>query len=504
MKFKISMMLLGALALTFTSCKKSFEEINTDPNNPSLEQLTPKLVFPAAVVSTAGRIGGDLAIVGGFWAQYYTQGTTASQYKNVDQFNLTRTFGNTNRGVAWIELFAGALNDYHYIINRSRELKDWNYHLMGTVMKAFTYQVLVDLYDKVPYTEAFQGAANLQPHFDDGYTVYKGLLAEIDTALSKNFAASTNTVPAEADFVFPAPGAQWSIQPWIEFANTLKLKMYLRMVYAKPQEAEAGIKKMYTEGAKFLDQDASLDIYEDAENKRNPFFTYGFEQTTSDNIRASRTFLTWLQLNGDPRLDDYFAKKANSTTDYLGINQGDFENTSVELQGASKAIVNPTDPVDFITVAESYFLQAEATERFYGGAGAKALYDAGVTAAFAYYGEDATPFIDAGGKYEYPSAGTFEQKLEAIIVQKWASFPKSHSLEGFFERNRTGYPKTSPVYSSDPSYATTYAGQFVYPKEGVTNGVFATRLIWPELETAKNANAPADEPITKPVWWDVH
>src|SRR5215216_419074 len=210
MKFKISMMLMGAMALTLTSCKKDFEEVNTDPNNPTLEQLTPKLVFPAAVVSTAGRIGGDLAIVGGFWAQYYTQGTTASQYKNVDQFNLTRTFGNTNLGVAWIELFAGALNDYHYVINRSKDLKDWNYYLMGTVMKAFTYQVLVDLYDKVPYTEAFQGAANLQPHFDDGYTVYKGLLAEIDTALSKNFAASTNTVPGQADFVFPETGANWT------------------------------------------------------------------------------------------------------------------------------------------------------------------------------------------------------------------------------------------------------------------------------------------------------
>ena len=501
MKLKIGLMLLGAIALTITSCKKDFEELNTDPNNPSLDQLTPKLVFPAAVLSTAGRIGGDLAIVGGFWAQYYTQGTTASQYKNVDAFNLTNTFGNTNLGVAWIELFSGALNDYHFVINKSKEQKDWNYYLMGTVMKAYTYQVLVDLYDKVPYTEASQGAANLEPHFDDGYTVYKGLLAEIDTALSKDFNASSNTIPGTADFVFPAAGASWSITPWIQFANTLKLKMYLRMVYAKPAEAEAGIKKLYADGANFLDIDASVHVYQDAADKRNPFYTYGFEQTPSDNIRASVTFLSWLQANNDPRIDNYFTKKANSTTAYLGINQGDFENSSLDLQGASKAIVLPTDPVDFITKAESHFLQAEALERFFGGTGAKAQYDAGVTAAFAYYGENAAPFIATGGKYAYPSGGTFEQKLEAIITQKWASFPKSHALEGFFERNRTGYPKTSPVYSTDPSYVP---GQFVYPKEGVTNGVFATRLIFPELETSKNSNAPPDEPLTKPVWWDVH
>lgn len=500
MKFKIGMMLMGAITLTLSSCKKNFEEVNTDPNNPTLEQLNPKLVFPAAAISTAGRIGGDLAILGGFWSQYYTQGTTASQYKNVDAFNLTRTFGNTNRGVAWIELFGGALNDYHYIINRSKESGDWNYYLMGTVMKAYTYQVLVDLYDQVPYTEAFQGAANLEPRFDDGYSVYQGLLAEIDTALSKNFTASSNIIAGRADFVFPEDGAQWSIEPWIQFANTLKLKMYLRMVYAKPQEAEAGIKKLYADGAEFLDMNAAVAIYEDAADKRNPFYTYGFVETTSDNIRASRTFLSWLETNGDPRLDDYFLLKANSATAYLGINQGDFENTSVELQGASKAIVNPADPVDFITAAESHFLQAEALERFFGGAGAKEQYDAGVTAAFAYYDENAASFIAPAGNYAYP-AGSFEAKLEAIIVQKWAASPKSHALEGFFEKNRTGYPQTSSVYSTDPSYIS---GHFVYPKEGVTNGVFATRLIWPELETAKNSNAPPDEPLTKPVWWDVH
>jgi hypothetical protein len=86
MKFKITLMLFGLVVLGITSCKKEFDlDINDDPNNPNLEQLTPKLVFPAAVVSSASRIGGDLSIVGSIWAQYYTQGTTAGQYKNRSQ-----------------------------------------------------------------------------------------------------------------------------------------------------------------------------------------------------------------------------------------------------------------------------------------------------------------------------------------------------------------------------------------------------------------------------------
>jgi hypothetical protein len=494
MRLRIFSLLLGVAVLATTSCKKELD-INTDPNNPTLEQLTPKLVFPAGVASAAGRVGGDLSIVGNIWSQFYTQGTAANQYKDIDAFNLTGSFGNTNRGVAWYELFNGALNDLQFVINKAKAANDWSYLLAGTVMKAWTYQNLVDLYDQVPYTEAFKGLENLQPKFDSGYAVYKGLLAELDTALSKDFTAKTVS-PLKPELVFQ----QEEIDPWIEFANTLKLKMYLRMVYARPQEAEAGIRALYNSNARFLDRNAWLDIFEDAENKRNPLYTYAFKETSSSNLKASVTFLSWLQANNDPRLDDYFAEAG--TGGYLGINQGDFSNTNPAFNSASNAIVNPDDPVDFISLAESHFLQAEALERFFNGTGAKAHYDAGVTEAFKRYAEDAEPFIKSGGKYAYPTGATFEPKLEAIIVQKWASMPKSHALEAYFEHNRTGYPRTSAVYSTSANYIP---GRFVYPKEGVTGGLFAKRLLFPDIETSKNANAPkaSANPITKKVWWDV-
>src|SRR3954469_10711636 len=154
MRLKIITVCVGFIALAITACKKQLD-INTDPNNPSLEQLTPKLVFPIGVADAAGRIGGHLAILGGIWAQYYTQGTTANQYKDIDSYNVTKTFGSTNRGVDWVELYSGSLNDLTFVINKSRDQQDWNYYLMGTVMRAYTLQVLADLYDKIPYTEAF-------------------------------------------------------------------------------------------------------------------------------------------------------------------------------------------------------------------------------------------------------------------------------------------------------------------------------------------------------------
>ncbi len=485
---------ISAAVMMFLSCDKALD-INTDPNNPALGQGTPKLVFPSAVASTVGRIGADYAILGGIWSQYWTQNTTSNQYKSIDAFDLSKT----DFGGSWQELFSGSLNDLYFVKTKAQQNQDWNFNLMATVVKAYTYQVLVDLYDQVPYTEAFNGAANVQPKFDDGYTVYKGLLTEIDSALAKNFTASTNTRGGNADLIFPKADADWTITNWIKFANTLKLKMYLRMVYAKPAEAEAGIKALYAAGANFLNVDASVAIFQDQPDKSNPLYEYNIRKLNTDaNLKASRTFLTWLQANADTRLPFYFQPTTGSSTTYTGINQGDYLNPDPSFNITSKANIRAVDPVDLISLSESNFLQAEALERFFSGA--KAKYDAGVSASFSRYGLNSAAFTASTGAYVYPAAGTFEQKLEAIIVQKWASMPTAHALEAYFEHNRTGYPRTSPVYSTDASYIP---GQFVYPKNGVTTGKFAKRLILPDVERSKNSNSPAEKALTDKVWWDV-
>jgi len=153
----------------------------------------------------------------------------------------------------------------------------------------------------------------------------------------------------------------------------------------------------------------------------------------------------------------------------------------------------------FLSAAESYFLQAEARERYFSGDGAKALYDNGVIAAFTDLGENGAPFIAAGGDYAYPS-GTTDQNIEAIITQKWASFAYGvHFIEGWFDRNRLTLPKSSPVYSTDPSYIP---GQFVVSKNSVLPpGKYPKRFVFPDLEISTNPNTPAQVPITTPVWW---
>jgi hypothetical protein len=503
LSFKNSVLITGVIAgLSFgVGCKKALD-INVSPNNPRGDQGTPKLVFPAAVMGTTARVGGDLAILGAIWGQYGTQSALSSQYRQLDSYNVD---GSQING-PYTGMFSSGLKNYQFIIDKAKETGDWNFYLMATVMKAYTLGILVDLYDKVPYTEAFQGAANLEPKFDDGQAIYTALIKEIDTALVKDFSATSATSPGKFDLLFPGTGAtdvdmelEWlsstKINRWKEFANTLKLKFYLRMVNKNAAAAQAGIQKLYTDGAPFLTIDAGITGFTDVAGKDNPMFEQNIRQlNTPDNIRASVTLVSFLQDKGDSRINYYYG-----TATPGAIHQGDFLSTNPAYGSATRLVQRPTDPVIFISAAESYLMQAEARERYFAGAGAKALYDQGVTTSFTNMGATGAATLLAGA-YAYPVAGTLAQKIEAISVQKWLSFGYGvHFIEGFFEKQRTGYPATSPVYSTSGSYVP---GQFVISNNSVlAAGLLPRRLVFPDVEKNRNSNTPAIVPIQTGVWW---
>ncbi len=478
--FLLSLLLMGV------SCKNQLD-INNNPNVPTLAQGTPKLVFPAAVLATVGKVGGDLTILGGIWSQYYTQSALSNQYKYIDAYDVKSTDFNDS----WNILYTNGLKNYKFVTDNAKQTGDWTYFLMGTVMTAYTTAILVDLYDKIPYSEAFNGTGNLSPKFDDGYTIYKDLLARIDTALSKDFTVSTNTLPGTSDMIFGGDVAKWKA-----FANTLKLKLYLRMINAKPSEAQTGVMAIINSKVPLLTTDASVTNFTNVLGKDNPFYEQNIRQlNTTDNIRASKTFASWLSGNADPRAVTFFGAAIP-----VSVNQGDYNGTDATYQSAKVFVQKPTDPVIFISKAESYFLQAEADVRYFGGTNAQALYDQGVLAAFAATGNNGASFIAPTGAYAFPNTGTQEQKIEAIIVQKWASFPYGcHAIEGFFEKNRTGYPRTSAVYSTSASYVP---GQLVVAINSViASGQMPKRLVYPYDETSRNSNAPALVPIATAVWW---
>lgn len=486
--------LLTAVILFNSGCSKDWLDVNTDPNNASSASV--ELVFPAGVVSIASQTGDYYNLVGGFWSQYWSQSNAANQYKHIDQYQIQS--GDFNS--MWREMYAGAMSDLNYVIQTAEAEENWSFYMMATVSQAYAFSFMVDFFDEIPYSEAFQGNSdnpNFSPKFEAGHDIYVDLIARMDDAMSKTF-NDLSAAEQASDFLFGG-----DMDQWVRFANTLKLKMYLRMAYSHPAEAEAGVKALYTAGAEFLSSDAGLDIFIDAENKDNPLYASNVRKlNVGTNLRMSATIFRYFEANADPRLQYHISGGT------VPMPQGGFNIPSTELDPPTVAVFaqRATDPVYFISEVESYLLQAEAIERGWGSGDAKALYDAAISAEFArkgLAGQEAT-LIGAGGVYEYPSGGTFDEKLEAIIMAKWAAFAGSQCAEAFFETNRTGYPKVSPVPSwENGGYNSAYVGgMLTYSLEGTTSGVFPARLIYPQDEVNLNVNFPGQTKITDKVWWD--
>ncbi len=477
----------------FVSCDEDLD-INADPTSPGA--INTGLALTSAQASLVTVTGGELTNLGGFWAQYHTQSPSASQYENMDQYNLNTGYADR----LWTELYAECLTDLQFVIDESNASGDTGSALIAQILKAYTFQLLVDLFDAVPYTEALQGSLNITPAPTPGDEIYADLLVKIDEAVAAYEANPSEPAVGQQDIIFAS-----NIDSWIQFANTLKLKIHLRMAYTA-QANPAAVNALLAEN-NFLTTNAIFDNFVSSTGKRNPFFEVQLAQTGLGDINnvASNTLHNFYTENSDPRLEGVF--RANQAGNYVSIVQGsgnDFNDTAVSY---SRPNVGPTTPVFLISESESYFLQAEALVRYAGGAGAKEMYDMAVTASFAtyeiYFGlaggtAAAAAFIAPGGAYEYTPAGDTEATVRQIMIQKWAALPYVNNIEAYIEATRTKFPEVVPEGTENHAI-----GNRIPSRISVLSGTqIPSILFYPDDETNRNPNITQRSSLTENVWWD--
>lgn len=472
--------------ILITSCEGKLD-INDNPNTPV--NVDKSFVLTAAQGSLATGMGGQLANLGGFLAQYHTQPPSASQYLNIDTYNMNIDFSDR----LWNELWAGCLNDLNYVLEKSDEEGDTGSYLIASLNRAYTFQVLTDMYGDVPFSEALLGSANITPNVDFGGDIYLGLIEEIDAALSKYNNNPVDSTVGAQDAIYDA-----NMDDWVKFANTLKLKLYMRMSYTSQANASA-VNALLAEN-NFISSDASFALYEDAENKANPFYDVQIDRLGDVNNIASNSLLQFLEANADPREAAIY--RTNSGGIFRGIDQGDRGNYTTEVASDfSRPNVTATTPVYLLTVSESNFLQAEALIRYSGGAGAQAKYDAGVASSFLTYGLDAglaAALTGTGGAYEYMVSSDIETAVRQVMIQKWVSLAYVNNIEGFFESNRTQYPETVTLNNED----YTIGNLVVSVGSVLTGDQTPNTIFYPDTETSKNPNITQKTSITEKVWWD--
>ena len=466
MKKYISTALL-ALTLVATGCR-DWLDINDNPNYVSEAEMSDLL--PAAQLLTASKVGYDLGLVGNFWSQYVVQCNETNQYNNIMDYNLA--VSESLFSSIWSYSYSRILPSLKSILSKSAATENSsNFELEAKTLAAYDIYLLTSLFDKVALTEgSFSDAPALEPKFNSGEEVQAALIKmleevrELDAKQVKADEEGNST--AGCDMILGG-----DMEAWLQFANTLYLKVLMRDFSANKSKIEALLSE-----DNFLASDVKFAQFVNQADKSNPLYESDRRQlNTTENIRCCTDILNILD-PADPRLE-YF---------YEGGAAGAAYGTKGKQKETSRLAIEATDPVYFGTAAEALFLKAEAYARLGDAAKAKTSYDAAVEESFSRCGESdaAGAYLGEGGAYSFKSGST-EDMVHQIINQKWASNVRCMPIESWFDINRTGYPKRG-------TDITLYTGVLEAP---------ACRYLYPESSALYNRNSPEVEPLTAPMWW---
>ncbi|MBL7699107.1 MAG: SusD/RagB family nutrient-binding outer membrane lipoprotein [Chitinophagaceae bacterium] len=480
---RFSIIFFIAVVVTFSSCRK-FLDVNENPNLP--QEGSPELLLPYSQAAIGNVLGSDLAIYGGIWGQYWTQNPFSSQYRGLEQYSVSTTsFDRT-----WRRLYSDALEDLQVIQNLAANEEEFSqYAAISYILKAYTFQVATDGFGDIPLAEALNPDIT-SPAYTPQEQVYDTIISYLDTGISMIDVESTNA-PGNDDLLFGG-----DMRQWIKFANTLKLRVFLRQSEVAPDKAMAGIAEL--SGAEFLDEDAQIN-YSTTGGNQNPLFEEMLGLGRVQNFAASETITKFLTDNNDPRADVFFERYQTDEQDsIIGIPQGSYRTTNEVFSIPSTAVgasgnedQSAQAPVKFISAAESYFLQAEAVVRGWltSDATATELFEQGITSSFESYevpGVDV--FLENSPAAQFPAGK--EQQIRAIILQKWVAMTGNQGFEAWTEWRRTGYPDFFTVSEA------TSLGDDRMP----------ARLLYPASEVTRNINFeefPGLKQVYEPVWWDV-
>lgn len=474
MKYLNKIMCLALVFATLVSCE-DYLDVNQDPNNPVLDQVTPDLMLAASQKTTGdifgvtmNRLGNTMA---GAWGGNVLQ--FADPFGAEFRFDITSTFYS---GI-WDNMYVRTSN-YTNIINYAGG--NYNDHkAIAKILRAFYFQYLVDLYGgDIPYFGKHQYTNLLQVPYDDDALIYADLLEEVNEAITMIDNSADAVVVGTEDIIYGGDMSQWR-----KFANTLKLRLIVRQSNTiSTADASAALAGLTT--GDFIgngDVAAMNPGYAPENDRTNAFynnFGYSADGVTQRNnfIVASDYAMDMVTTMGgmvDPRRDEMF--RTNNGGGYTGIAQGEILGNLTPAEagnGFSKlgsgygvdapTEANATKSMPLFTEAESFFLQAEAITRGYMTGDAQVAFNNGVQASFTQLGSGSAAAYQGSisGIAGFGYTGSADQLIEAIISQKWIALHSINGAEMWIEMNRTGYPN-APLPVNQPS--TQRAVKLLYP-----------------------------------------
>jgi hypothetical protein len=509
MKLRKFLIIPACLLFALFSCQKDWLDVNTNPN--ALPSSTPDYTFAAGANRIAATLGANE--LGEYWSGHWTQSGT---------YILTATYFKyefTNINFDFWSGYYDIQQDLDYAIKGATGTLTF-FGGAARVLKAYTYQMMVDMYGNIPYTDALKGSNSLAPKFDDQKAIYEDLIKVLDTAITILKANPLNPPNAGSEIVFgrTSGAAAAAATKWIQFANSLKLRILMRQSRMTGRDAYiiAEINKAAATTEGFLP--VGLDVtsnpgYVASAGKLNPFYeNWGYNSAGGSQSNGRYPRPTAFLFNTLKAANDTFRMKRFAypnggqgaapeiISNYTGVPFGD---VGAAYLAQSTSYIGPSQiqsgdfarPMILMTNAELQFLLAEAKQRYPGVTlplTAQAYYEQGVKESFrltgataAYGAATATTLLTSGIDLSDWTASP--DKLKAIWMQKWLALTNYSGLESWCEYRKNNFPVTPP--SAATATNAPRPVRLFYPSgEVASNGenvkaqgtidVFATRLFW--------------------------
>ncbi|WP_299534508.1 SusD/RagB family nutrient-binding outer membrane lipoprotein [Ulvibacterium sp.] len=517
-------LVLGGFLL---SCTDDFTELNTDPKNFTVDAVTaaeyPLFVKRALYTPNFmpfNRARGPFQLFHSLFSDVYANyfATTAPNFDS-DQFVLVGGWLNG----AYRYFYTRAAPNIKAAEDIAAEQGFDLENAMMKVWRVYAYHRITDYWGPIPYSNF--GNFENEVAYDSQQDIYNDFftsLAEALTVLQAN-AGGTSFLGGN-DVVFSG-----DVDKWIKFANTLRLRLAMRVKYVDPALSQSNAEAAIAGGVMTSNDDNAL-IQTDL-NFTNSYTTI----TQWGEFRMSGDMESVLKGYQDPRVATYYAPAAtpDATDDpagvdfpYEGMRNGQtaeskattpFNDLASNMAGPYTLGGDPGPAWIVMAASEAYFLRAEAAlEGWAAGGSAEDLYNQGITQSHLQHGYDGTNLsgddyvtstltpaaIDGSNPavstvpVAYNAAGSAEEQLEQIITQKWiALWPDSE--EAYAERRRTGYPILyDRLNTLNPNIAVdelprrmTYVATEIADNTAEVNAAIDNLLGGPDLGTTK-------------LWWD--
>jgi hypothetical protein len=507
--------LFAIIILFLTGCTKNFEKYNTDPTGiPNSNLAITSLFMPLQTnifhnYQTAQNLSSDA------YSGYMMSPTPFRA-----EYNLNYAFVD-----GWNQ---NGFNDmYNYIMFPVNKIAATgaitnapDLWAIALIIKVEAMHRVTDKFGPIPYSQV--GKSLVTTPYDSQQDVYKQFFSELDSAVT-NLQAYVASNPGKTPFQSYDLIYKGDYTKWIKFANSLRLRLAMRIVKADPATAKAeGEKALSNSGGLLTDpsDDAAIAVTNGTSD------LYLITHDWGDN-RLGASMASYLTGFNDPRLPVYAIPAIDPlyVGKYEGIRIGSAISSKSDYEDYASLNTTSTfvalKPEQIMCAAEVWFLKAEAALRGWTGAGeAQSNYEKGIQVSMQQWGVSGSAYLNNDSSIQaayadskniannspavssitikWNAGATNEQMLERIMTQKWiAMFPEGQ--EAWTEFRRTGYPKLFTVVNNKSNGTIDTQIQvrrLAYPQnEYNTNGT--------AVQNAVQLLGGKDNGGTR-VWWDVN